>query len=135
VALERAVAAADAVRSRVAGADFRAHYFATVRRTHELLIDTLMRMDSAEPGKGFREKAFEVAERSRARGLLELLSESRVDLRESIESPLMDRERRFEAALAAKTDYAMHIAKLTPGDLELAAAQRELAKLAKLEAK
>jgi CHAT domain-containing protein/tetratricopeptide (TPR) repeat protein len=126
VALERAVAAADGVRSRVAGADFRAHYFATVRRTHELLIDTLMRLDSAEPGKGFRGKAFEVAERSRARGLLELLTESRADLRESIESPLMDQERTLEAALAAKTDYAMRIAKLTPGEVELAAAQREL---------
>src|SRR5262249_16274031 len=125
-ALERSVAAADAVRSRVAGADFRAHYFATIQRTHELLIDTLMRLDSAEPGRGYREMAFEVSERSRARSLLELLSESHADLREGIDPQLIDRERTLESALAAKTEYAMRVRGRSPGEAEVAATQREL---------
>ena len=125
-ALKRAVATAEAVRSSVAGAELRAHYFATARKAHELLIDTLMRLDAVEPGRGYREAAFEVSERSRARSLLELLSESHADLREGVDPELLDRARTVESSLAAKTAYVMQARGRSADEAEIAAAQREL---------
>ncbi len=115
--LEEAVDTAETVRAHMVGAEFQAHYFATVRKAHDLLIDTLMRLDA-------KDAAFEVAERSRARSLLALLSESHADVRAGIDPELLDRERTLESALAAKTTYVMHASGRSPHDAELA--QREL---------
>ncbi len=128
--LEEAVDTAETVRAHMVGAEFQAHYFATVRKAHELLIDTLMRLDATDranapdAGHSYRDAAFEVTERSRARSLLALLSESHADVRAGIDPELLDRERTLEAALAAKTTYVMHASGRSPHDAELA--QREL---------
>jgi len=125
-AAEQAVTAAEAVRSGLTGADFRARYFATVRNAYDLMIDTLMRLDAAQPGHGFREAAFEVSERARARSLLDLLSESRVDFREGIDAELLKRERDLDSALAAKTQAVVQLRGRPHSDAEAAATGREL---------
>jgi CHAT domain-containing protein/tetratricopeptide (TPR) repeat protein len=123
---EQSVTAAEGVRSDLTGADFRARYFATVRHAYDLLIDTLMRLDAAQPGQGLRESAFEVSERARARSLLDLLSESRVDLREGLDAELLKRERDLESALAAKTQAVVQLRVGPHSDAEAAATGREL---------
>src|SRR5262249_35679760 len=92
----------------------------------DLLIDTLMRLDAGQPGRGFRESAFEVSERARARSLLDLLSESRVDFREGIDADLLTRERDLESALAAKTQAVVQLRGRPHSDVEAAAIGREL---------
>ena len=125
-AAERSVTEAEAVRSNLAGADFRARYFATVRSAYDLLIDTLMRLDVAQPGHGFREAAFEVSERARARSLLDLLSESHVDFREGIDVDLLKREGDLESALAAKTQAVVQLRGRPHSDAEATATGHEL---------
>src|SRR5262249_47959365 len=107
-------------------ADFRARYFATVRNAYDLLIDTLMRLDVGQPGRGFREAAFDVSERARARSLLDLLSESHVDVREGIDADLLKRERDLESALAAKTRAVVQLRGRPHSEAEAAATGREL---------
>jgi CHAT domain-containing protein len=123
---DRTVSAAEAVRSGLAGADFRARYFATVRNAYDLLIDTLMRFDAEQPGRGFRETALEVSERARARSLLDLLSESHVDVREGIDADLLKRERALESSLAAKTQAVVQLRARSHSEAEAAATGREL---------
>jgi len=50
------------------------------------------------------EKAFEVLERSRARSLLEMLAEARVDLREGVAPALLEKERFLQQRISAKAD-------------------------------
>jgi len=123
---DRTVTTAETVRSALTGADFRARYFATVRNAYDLLIDTLMRLDAEQPGRGFRAAAFEVSERARARSLLDLLSESRVDVRDGTDADLLKRERDLEAALSAKTQAVVQLRARPHSDAEAAASAREL---------
>jgi CHAT domain-containing protein/Tfp pilus assembly protein PilF len=48
--------------------------------------------------------AFEVLEQSRARTLLEMLAEARIDIRQGADAELIDRERLLQATLTAKTN-------------------------------
>jgi CHAT domain-containing protein len=126
--LDRAIALAETVRSHVAGPELRAHYFATVRKAHELLIDTLMRLADVAPGHGFSAAAFEAAERARSRSLLELLQESHADVRAGVDPDLLAREQSLETALSAKARAMVRAGGQSPRDLETA--QRELDELA-----
>jgi hypothetical protein len=45
---------------------------------------------------GFDAVAFEVSERARARSLIELLRESRIDIRQGIDRSLLERERSLQ---------------------------------------
>jgi CHAT domain-containing protein/tetratricopeptide (TPR) repeat protein len=71
-------------------------------------------------------RAFHLAERSRARTLLEMLREAQVDVRQGIDPALLDRERSLRADIAAKSNRrirllsAAHAAQLASLDTELA---------------
>jgi len=56
------------------------------------------------------ELAFELLERSRARTLLELLSEARVDIRQGVDPNLLEQERVLRASIRAKTDRSLEAA-------------------------
>ena len=101
-ALEQAMATAEGVRARCAGASHvQAGYFAQGRVTYEYAVDLLYEMHRLAPDRGrdryldrssgratsrvseagFDRLAFDVAQRGKARSLLDLLSEVEVDLR------------------------------------------------------
>jgi len=89
--LEDALAKIESLRSRVVRRDLRDTFFADRQDAYELLIDVLMRMHRADPSAGHQTEALEVAERARARGLLDLLREARADLRPGIAPELAER--------------------------------------------
>jgi CHAT domain-containing protein/tetratricopeptide (TPR) repeat protein len=66
---------------------------------YELAIDLLMRLDALEPGGGHAAAALQVAERMRARTLLDLLGEAGVNLREGVDPGLVERETAARRAL------------------------------------
>ena len=101
--LENAIGLAESIRLSVAGSDRRTSFFVSVREKYDLLIDVLMRLDDRHPSDGFAARAFELSERARARGLLELLGESRANIREGIDPALLDRERKLRASIVGKT--------------------------------
>src|SRR5262245_44513641 len=61
-----------------------------------------MRMHRQNPTAAFDALALEVSERARARSLLELLTESRADIRQGVDSKLLERERSLQQRLNAK---------------------------------
>ena len=67
--------------------------------------------------------ALEVSERARARSLLELLTESRADLRQGVDSSLLERERSLQQLLNAKAaaQFALLNRKHTPAQAEAVA--------------
>lgn len=71
----------------------RAAIFADAQVTYQFYTDLLMRLHKAEPTKGFDALAVETSERQRTRVLLDRLTEASVDLREGVDSALVERER------------------------------------------
>ncbi|HWQ33684.1 MAG TPA: CHAT domain-containing protein [Blastocatellia bacterium] len=106
--IEAALALVEAVRASAGGQQLRAAYLASVQKYYELNIDLLMRLDQAHPAEGFAALALQASERTRARSLLELLAEARVDFREGADAALLERERdlsqQIKAAAARLTE-------------------------------
>jgi CHAT domain-containing protein len=77
----RALAITEQLRSGVIRPDQRVSFVASRRAYYEFYVDLLMRLDRAEPGRGHNAEALAASEQARARSLLDLLVEDRLDLR------------------------------------------------------
>lgn len=93
--LEAALHGVESLRVNVAGQHLRAAYQLTVREYYELAIDVLMRMNRPA-------EALEISERARARGLLDLLAEAGVDVRQGGDPELLAEERKLRRAVNDK---------------------------------
>lgn len=91
--VEDSLKLAESLRSGLVSNDSRAAFFAAAQNSYQLYIDVLMRQHQAEPTKNKNALAFEISERARARGLLEMLAESRADIRGGVDAALLERER------------------------------------------
>ncbi|MBZ5489489.1 MAG: CHAT domain-containing protein [Acidobacteriia bacterium] len=80
----------------------RSRYRATNIRYYQGYADVLLR-------QGRREQAFEVMERSRARTLLELLSNGHINIGKGVDSVLLSRERDLQRTLQAKTEVRVRL--------------------------
>jgi CHAT domain-containing protein len=98
---ERALLGAESFRAAVASQRTRAAVLAAQQSLYELLVDLRMRQHREEPSAGHDAAALEVSERSRARGLLELLAEGRIDVRESADPTLVAEERSLRQRINA----------------------------------
>jgi CHAT domain-containing protein len=101
---EAAIEIAESLRFDVSSEQLRTSFFASVRDFYELDIDLLMQMHKRRPSEGDISAAFETSERARARSLLELLAEARVDIRQGVDSALVERERRLGRLLNTKAE-------------------------------
>src|SRR5262245_29970272 len=97
--LRTALALTEDVRGRVAGEYSRTTYFAARQKYFAAAIDLLMALHARDPGGGFDAEAFEISERERARSLLDLLEESRTDIRRGVDPSLLAREREQQQQL------------------------------------
>jgi CHAT domain-containing protein/Tfp pilus assembly protein PilF len=102
--IEGSLGIIESLRTEVASSGLRASYFASVRKHYELYIDILMQLDKSHPGGRFAEDAFSSSEQAHARSLLELLTESRVDIREGADPLLLDQLRILQQDLNLKAD-------------------------------
>jgi CHAT domain-containing protein len=92
----------ESLRTNVLSPDLRASYFALVRNRYELYTDILMRSPDAGGAEDFLRAAFESSENSRSRSLLEVLAESRVDIKAGVDPTLLQREKELLHAMEVK---------------------------------
>jgi CHAT domain-containing protein/tetratricopeptide (TPR) repeat protein len=97
----------ESLRTRIAGADLRASFSALRHRIYELDLDLLMESHRAEPAVGWDRAALEIAERARARTLVELLNEAGVDVHQGVDPALLERRASLSRRLSAKTERAL----------------------------
>ena len=107
--IEQSLNQIEDVRANVGSPDFRASYFSEVRRHYDLCIEILMQLERLRPGQGFAAEAFFISEKSRARLLIDLLSESRANIREGAAKELVDRERKLRGLLQLQAQYQMDL--------------------------
>jgi CHAT domain-containing protein len=100
--IEQAIGIIESLRTNISSQELRASYFASRQEFYQSYIDILMEQHQQNPAAAFDAAAFAVSERARARSLLELLTESRVDLRQGVDSSLLGRERSLQQLLNAK---------------------------------
>src|SRR6266511_2271475 len=117
---EQAVSMIESLRVDIAGQALRTSFFALRQEFYQFYIDVLMRMHSQNPAAAFDSLALETSERARARSLLELLTESRADLRQGVDGSLLERERSLRQLLQAKAaaQFALLNRKHTPAQAE-----------------
>jgi CHAT domain-containing protein/Tfp pilus assembly protein PilF len=96
--IEKALEVIEATRKNVIGDQIRTTFFASKRSFYDLYIDVLMQLDQRNPSERYRAQALAASERARARGLLDLLAEGRIDLSQGLDPDL----RQQEAQLASK---------------------------------
>jgi CHAT domain-containing protein/Tfp pilus assembly protein PilF len=99
---EGALRTLDSLRAEFGSEQARALFLASADEPYAFYVDLLMRMHAANPSEGYDRLALEASERARARSLLDLLSESRADLREGVDPALLERERDLRQRLNAR---------------------------------
>ena len=91
--MEEALEIIESLRGKVASQDLRASYLAQQQEYYEFYTDLLIQMHQREPALGHDLAALQASERARARSLLELLAEARIDIEQGIAPELKQRER------------------------------------------
>jgi CHAT domain-containing protein len=120
----------ESMRSKVDSQQLRTSYFASVHQHYELAIDVLMAMHKRDPAQAADAAAFAMSERARARGLLEMLNESRIDIHEGADPALLRRERELELLLNVKSERQVRILSNKHSEQEAVAIKKEIADLA-----
>lgn len=99
----------ESLRTKVGSGDLRASYFASVHQHYELYIDLLMMMSKQTQDNTLVEAALQASEQSRARSLLEMISEVKDNGRYVGDPALLERKSNLERALSAKAEYQMRL--------------------------
>ena len=99
--IQDAISIVEDIRGQLIDPDSRTSYFATVQSYYKLQVDLLMELNQQNPNQGYNIQAFNVTERSKARTLLELLTESKADIRTGVDPQLLQQEREIQSQLTA----------------------------------
>lgn len=99
-AVEQAIERIESVRRQPTPGDLRSSLLADKHEYYGRLIEILVRRDELEPGKGFAERAFDVAERSRSRTLLDEIERARRERRGDADPKLLARSEALAQEIA-----------------------------------
>jgi len=127
--VQRSLKTIEELRTNVASPELRTSYFSGVRKHYELCIEILMQMDRVRHGQGFATEALLVSEKSRARSLIDLLSESHADWRQGATPELLSREREVRGYLRLLAKYEMDLSLNKNGTVELTEVAKQSAQL------
>jgi CHAT domain-containing protein/Tfp pilus assembly protein PilF len=128
--VESAIVIIESLRSQVAARPLRLSFNALTQDYYEFYVDLLMQTHRLDPSRGADAAAFEVSERARARGLLELLGEAVMDVREGVAPELLERERALRGRLNAAADYQLQLLSENYTTSQAAAAAKDVDDLA-----
>lgn len=111
--VEDSIRLRETLRSRLGSEDLRATLLSTAGNAYELDTAILMQLDQLHKGQGYDARALETSERARARSLLDLLTESRANIRQGVDPQLLAQEQSIKRSLNAK---ALQLRKLSDKD-------------------
>jgi CHAT domain-containing protein/tetratricopeptide (TPR) repeat protein len=123
--IEAAISKVEATRVDVSQ-QLRASYLATVEDYYQFYIDLLMRLNEENPNEGFAALALQTSERARGRSLLDMLTESHVEIRKGADPLLLEKERILAQQLNAKAERRIQLFGQKGGEEQLAALNKEI---------
>jgi CHAT domain-containing protein len=98
--IQEAIRILESVRADLPADRLRSSFFAAKRTYYDLYVDILMHLEDRVPGQGHAAKALLVSEAARARSLLDLLAEGRLELTKGIDPQLRQREKEIGSQLS-----------------------------------
>ncbi len=128
--LDRATGIVESLRSTSYSHLLRASFLARREPFYEFYIEILMERHEADPEGGFERRALEIAERFRARGLLDLLEVERQELRRAAGSELLELEGRLHRQMAERDRHRLELVRRGAPSSEVARLEREQRSLA-----
>ena len=99
---EEAIRIGESLRVKAASHQLRSNYLAGLQGVFESQVELLMQLHEQKPDAGFDRTALQFSERARARGLLDMLSEARAEIRQGADKTLLDQERSLLERITAK---------------------------------
>lgn len=103
--IQRSLDLIEYLRTNVQSPEFRASYFSGAQENYALCIHILMQLEKLKPGQGFAAKALAVSEMSRARLLVDLVTQARSSPRVEVATELLKQERKLGGLLRSKAEY------------------------------
>ncbi|WP_035152507.1 CHAT domain-containing protein [Calothrix sp. 336/3] len=94
--IETAIQIIEELRGTYTDQDLKTQYFATVQGYYKFYIDLLMELHKKDPSQGYNVLALNTSERSRARGLIELLAQSNAKLSKNTDTKLLSQEQELQ---------------------------------------
>ncbi len=90
--IKTAIAIIEDLRTTYTNQDLKTTYFSTVQGYYKFYIDLLMEQHKKDPSKGYDALALHISERSRARGLIELLAQANAKISKNVDPKLIAEE-------------------------------------------
>lgn len=97
---KEAIIITESIRGDFKSNDLKTGFFQYFSELYQDLITCLYELHKQNPSNGYDKQAFTYAEKSKARGLLDLLAESKADIRQGIDPELREQERNLEREYA-----------------------------------
>jgi CHAT domain-containing protein len=127
--IEQSIKIVESIRADYDSPELRTSFFASKQEFYEAYIDVLMHMHRQNQAASFDALALAVNERARARSLLELLNEARADIRQGVDSSLLERERSLRQRLAARAAAQANLLNRRHTSEQAEAAAKEIASI------
>jgi len=127
--MEAALSLTEALRANVSGQQLRSSYLSSKQEAYGFYIDLLMQLHSQNPSQGLDAEALQTSERARARSLLDLVTEARVDIRQGVDSTLLEKERNLGQLLNTKAQRQIQLLGQKGAEQRLADLNKELGEL------
>jgi CHAT domain-containing protein/tetratricopeptide (TPR) repeat protein len=127
--IKNSVKIIDALRAHIASYELRSSYFALMYEYYGFYIDLLMQLHKKNPLAYYSATAFEASESARARSLLELLMETKGEIREGVPADLLARERNLQQDLNARAKYHLRLMNSKSTEDQAAELEREIRQL------
>jgi CHAT domain-containing protein/tetratricopeptide (TPR) repeat protein len=124
--LQAALELYEASRQAVTDPELRASLRAFQDAIQGLQVDLPMQQHARDPAAGWDARAFEAAERGRVQSFLELLAQSRVDLRSGVEPALLAQEQSLQEQLRSRLEKQMRLLAGSHTEQEAATAGAEV---------
>jgi CHAT domain-containing protein/Tfp pilus assembly protein PilF len=107
--IQAAIDIIEDLRTKIIDQQLRTSYFASVQDYYKFYTDLLMQLHKKDPSKGYDALALHISERSRARSLVELLTEARAGIRKDIDPKLLAQEQRLLQLINAREKQRFEI--------------------------
>jgi CHAT domain-containing protein/Tfp pilus assembly protein PilF len=107
--MQASIKIVEELRTRIISPELRQSYFATVQDYYRFYINLLMDLHQQSPTQDYDKQAFNISERSRARTLLEQLTEANANIKEGIDPELLAHEKALKSQLYATEKQRLEI--------------------------
>ncbi len=124
--IETALQIVESLRTKVVSPELRASFFAARQDYYGAYIDLLMQLHKQDASVGHSGAALQASERSRARSLLDLLTEAHADIRQGVDQLLVAHERSLQQRLNGKATVQSQLLNKSHTEAQAAQIKKEI---------